>query len=150
MYKSNIIDCSWGISNSFSKFISTYPSHIVFKSNWILGSVPVLSVPVLIRSANSLTYCEPLHFYLWTSIVNLYTVPHFFFIDFRKFDSTRECIFYIVFRGFCKSTKVTRMEKFFFTFLVIACVYCMQIKYSWFYSEFHFFGPSVISQQTDL
>ena len=107
MYKPFIIDCSWAISNLLSKVINTYPSHIAFESNWILGSVlSVLSVPVLIHSANSLKFCEPLHLYLWTSIVNLYTVPHFFFIDFRKFDSTRECIFYIVFRGFCKSTKV--------------------------------------------
>ena len=80
----------------------------------------------------------------------LYSVPHFFFIGFHKLYNTRECNIYIVLKSFCKSIKVTRMEKICFTFLVITCVWCMQIRYSWFYPEFHFFGPRAIFQQTDL
>ena len=55
----------------------------------------------------------------------------------------------IVLRCFYKSIKVIQMEKNCFTFLVITCISCMQIRYSWFYFEFRFIGPRVISQKTD-
>ena len=134
LYKPFIMTCSWVISNSLSKFInvSLYPSHIVFKSNWILKSVlSVLSVWVLIRSANSSTslsstsllFCKrKWHHFLKVRTLatpgdertrselpkwffNLYTVPHFFFNGFHNFCNTRECNVYIVLRRFCKSIK---------------------------------------------
>lgn len=80
-------------------------------------------------------------------IVNIYTVPHLFFIGFHKCYRLKGV--HCLYRDFWKFIKITRTEKISFTFLVITCICSMQIRYNWFYSEFHYFGQRVISQQTD-